>query len=253
MCASSPDWLRQTPNVWPVLVAEGWPKNEAILQNAKALVVYADGGIKLPFLAPQRWGEQVKSLVNHGASMVMLHQSVDIPAEHSDEVTVRGSAARSSRISAAAATGIMELPATSPRTRPCAASPRLPHRFDGWLYNLHFAPGVTPMLRGAVRKSRAPVPMRRLIPTARRRSAWAYQRPAGGRSFAFTGCDLHRNWSIEERQRRLVVNGILWSAGVEVPAEGAPAVLGKVPMNANLDTKPAKTPAAEKPAAPVAQ
>ena len=49
---------------------------------------------------------------------------------------------------------------------------------------------------------------------------WAYERPDGGRSFAFTGCDLHRNWQVES-QRRLVVNGILWTAKLEVPEAGA--------------------------------
>src|SRR5258708_31795590 len=49
-CALMMDWLKQTTGVWPVLVSEGWPQNEAILDGAKAVVVYADGGAKLPFL-----------------------------------------------------------------------------------------------------------------------------------------------------------------------------------------------------------
>ena len=50
--------------------------------------------------------------------------------------------------------------------------------------------------------------------------AWTYERAGGGRAFCFTGIDLHKNWELED-QRRLVVNGILWSAGVEVPKDGA--------------------------------
>ncbi len=49
--------------------------------------------------------------------------------------------------------------------------------------------------------------------------AWAHERADGGRAFGFTGCDLHKNWEVEA-QRRLVVNGILWSAKLAVPAEG---------------------------------
>ncbi len=48
--------------------------------------------------------------------------------------------------------------------------------------------------------------------------------------------ELHRK-SIPRPSGASCVNGILWTAGLEIPAEGAPAVLGKVPMNANLDTK----------------
>ncbi|MEY5026450.1 MAG: hypothetical protein RLZZ244_1978, partial [Verrucomicrobiota bacterium] len=49
---------------------------------------------------------------------------------------------------------------------------------------------------------------------------WAYERPGGGRSFGFTGCDLHRNWGVEG-QRRLVLNGVLWTAGLLPEAGGA--------------------------------
>lgn len=50
--------------------------------------------------------------------------------------------------------------------------------------------------------------------------AWTYEREGGGRAFCFTGIDLHKNWALED-QRRLVVNGILWSAGVGGPKGGA--------------------------------
>src|SRR5258708_25579813 len=53
-CAMISDWLKQTPGVWPVLAAEGWPKDEHIFDGAKAVAVYADRGQKLPFLEPAR-------------------------------------------------------------------------------------------------------------------------------------------------------------------------------------------------------
>ena len=46
--------LKQTPGVCPVLAAEGWPKNEKIFENARAVVFYMDGGGKQPVLAPGR-------------------------------------------------------------------------------------------------------------------------------------------------------------------------------------------------------
>jgi type 1 glutamine amidotransferase len=60
---------------------------------------------------------------------------------------------------------------------------------------------------------------------------WVYDRkgdsgPLGpGRSFGFTGCHFHINFGDAEF-RRLIVNGILWTAGLEVPPEGAPVKLG---------------------------
>src|SRR6185503_10551774 len=70
--------------------------------------------------------------------------------------------------------------------------------------------------------------------------AWAYERPTRGRSFAFTGCDLHQNWEIES-QRRLVVNGILWAAGVKVPKEGAKVDFNAADIERNLERE-AETP-----------
>lgn len=45
--------------------------------------------------------------------------------------------------------------------------------------------------------------------------AWAWERPAGGRSFGFSGLHYHRNWDVPE-YRQLVLRGIRWTAK-EVP------------------------------------
>ena len=114
---------------------------------------------------------------------------------------------------------------------------------DGWLYNLHFAPaGVTPLLRGAVPdKSRSTADAKRHLGRAEV-IAWAHQRPEGGRGFGFTGADLHRSWSYPS-QRTLVLNGILWSAGLPVPAGGVQVDLDPAALERNLDDKPAPAPA----------
>jgi hypothetical protein len=84
MCSAS-ELAKEHPGVWPVLVTDGWPKNEAIFKNAKAIVVYADGGAKLPFSHPSA-GTSSKELVSKGAGLVMLHQAVDIPADRAPEL-----------------------------------------------------------------------------------------------------------------------------------------------------------------------
>jgi hypothetical protein len=120
---------------------------------------------------------------------------------------------------------------------------------DGWLYNLHFAKDATPILTGAVPdKSRTTADAK--ANTGRAEViAWAHTRADGGRSFAFTGCDLHKNWQVES-QRRLVINGILWSAKIDVPTTGAKVALDPAALTKFWDAKPA--PAARKTAAPAA-
>jgi type 1 glutamine amidotransferase len=53
--------------------------------------------------------------------------------------------------------------------------------------------------------------------------AWVLERPnsQGGRSFGTTLGHFHENFAIPDF-RRAIVNGILWSAHVEVPQKGAP-------------------------------
>jgi hypothetical protein len=242
-CALMMDWLRQTHGVWPVLVSEGWPKNEAILDGAKAIVVYADGGVKLPFLEPARWAH-MKRLMDAGTGFVMLHQSVDIPDEHADEMKSWLGAAFQKDIGCR---GHWDMEFSDfpphPITRGVAA---FAAPLDGWLFNLHFANGATPLLAGAVPDKARTSADAKTHPGRPEVVAWAYERPNGGRSFAFTGCDLHRNWQVES-QRRLVTNGILWAAKMEVPAAGAPVTFNPANLATNLDYKPAtpaKAPAA---------
>ena len=55
--------------------------------------------------------------------------------------------------------------------------------------------------------------------------AWAFQRKDGGRGFGFGGPDMHTNLAIEDH-RRLLLNGLVWAAGMDVPASG---VVSSVP------------------------
>lgn len=50
--------------------------------------------------------------------------------------------------------------------------------------------------------------------------SWAVQRAGGGRGFVFTGMDFHKGLLIEQH-RRLLLNGILWAAKIDVPEGGA--------------------------------
>lgn len=105
---------------------------------------------------------------------------------------------------------------------------------DGFLYKLRFVEGmkgITPLLRthppkGELRGSEDVV-------------SWAYQRPDGGRSFVFTGGHLHESWGLEGL-RKFVANGILWTAGLEVPSGGAPVSLEAADLKLHLDPIPPK-------------
>lgn len=49
--------------------------------------------------------------------------------------------------------------------------------------------------------------------------AWGIDRADGGRGFGIVLPHFYRNWRVEDL-RRFILNGIVWSAGLEVPAGG---------------------------------
>lgn len=65
---------------------------------------------------------------------------------------------------------------------------------------------------------------------------WAYERPGGGRGFGFTGGHFHRNWA-DANFRKVVLNGLVWIAGAEVPAGGVESRLPPDALAQNLDPK----------------
>lgn len=217
--------LRQTPGVAPVMAAEGWPKNEKIFEGARTIVFYMDGGGKQPVAAPEKL-QVLEKLAARGVGIVHLHQIIDYPKTHTDRmlpllggVWVPGAGARGHW------DGVFDKFVEHPITRGVAPFTEN----DGFIYKLKFVDelkGITPLLRttppkGALKGTEDVV-------------SWAYQRPDGGRSFVFTGCHLHSSWGLEG-MRRFVTNGILWSAGLEIPSGGAPVALEEGELKKYLD------------------
>jgi type 1 glutamine amidotransferase len=66
--------------------------------------------------------------------------------------------------------------------------------------------------------------------------AWACERQDGGRGFGFTGGHYHHNWGNDD-VRKLVLNAILWTAKVEVPAAGVACQVTEEGLKQNLDRK----------------
>ncbi len=71
---------------------------------------------------------------------------------------------------------------------------------------------------------------------AREVLAWAYERPGGGRGFGCTGAHFHRNWANDDF-RKLMLNALAWTAGLDVPSEGLASTVSAEEVAANLDPK----------------
>jgi hypothetical protein len=226
-CTLLADLLRQTPEVLPVAVADGWPDDDRLFDRVQSLVCYGPGGGKQPFLGSAQRVERFQGLADRGVGIVMIHQAASFPPDLSGRATgwlggvhVRGSSGRGHW-----RTQHREFP-EHPATRGVQ-----PWRIrDGWLNEIRFADGmqgVTPLVwsgrkhRGSSAGGAADV------------VCWAYERPGGGRSFCFTGLDAHGAWSLTG-VRQLVVNGVLWSAGLSVPESGSPCAVESTALQGYL-------------------
>jgi hypothetical protein len=233
-CALLMDWLKQQPGVWPVL-ARDWPANERVLEGAKCVVYFGDGGGKQPFATPARWAK-LTQLMESGAGLVLLHQAMDFPkGPDGDKIKGWLGGVFHSDIGSRGHWD-MEFK-TIPSHEVTRGVTPFAAPGDGWLYNLHFAGnGVVPLLVGAVPdKSRSTADAKKHLGRDEV-IAWAYTRPDGGRGFSFTGADLHQSWAYPS-QRTLVLNGILWSARLPVPANGVQVALDPAQLELNLDDK----------------
>jgi len=229
-CAVLADLLRQTPGLAPVIALD-WPKKPETLAGAKVVVFLFDGAEKHAVLAGDR-AAQVQKLIDAGAGLVQFHQAVDYPKDFGDRARGWAGAAWekgfSQRAHWVAEFGTFPDHPISRGVTPFRVD-------DGWLWRLHFVPdlkGVTPLLRTTAPKRKPAAGTEDVV-------AWAYDRPGGGRSFNFTGGHLHVSLA-QEGYRRFLVNGMLWAAGLEVPAGGAPVALTDADRDKYLDPAPAK-------------
>ena len=230
-CAALAKLLKQTPGVFPVVVRDGWPKKPETLAGAKAVVLFLEGAEAHTALKHDRFQELMK-FEAAGAGIVHLHSAIDYPKDFGDRVRACAGAAWEKGYSLRAH-WIDEF-AQFPDHPICRGVTPFPID-DGWLWKLRFVDGlkgVTPLLRTKSPKDAGKTSDTEAI------ISWAYARPNGGRSFAFTGGHLQSSFK-QEGYRKFLVNGILWSAGREIPATGAPVKLDASEVMLHLDRKPA--------------
>lgn len=205
----------------------GWPEDPGTLDDADAIVVYADGSDHNvqdhPLLAEDRL-ETIGRQMRRGCGLVLLHYATFVPVARGgpeyldwaggffDYESGDGTNRWLSRIQTVAATVTPASPA-HPISRGLAPFALR----DEFYYRMRFRPSDP--RRSAILT--VPLPGEREPQTV----AWAVERADGGRGFAFTGGHFHQNWQ-NASVRTMALNAIVWAARGEVPAGG---VASRVP------------------------
>lgn len=232
------------PSATTAVVRDGWPKDASVFDHADTVAIFSDGGGGQPTVAHL---DALEKLMKQKVGLACLHYAVEVPKGKPGDALL------------GAIGGYFEIYwSVNPwwkaefKTFPDHPVARGVRPFainDEWYYHMRFVEnmaGVTPILTAVPPDStrqRRDGPHEN-NPTVRARKgmpehvAWTYQRPDGGRGFGFTGGHIHWNWGCDSF-RTVVLNGIAWTAGVEVPAGGVPSKTPTVEdLLANQDYPP---------------
>ena len=233
---------------WPTKQVDGQTvDNDAVLEDADAIVIYSDGGAKHPALG----GEHLATLgrqIKRGAGLGALHYAVE-PTKDKGQAEwldwIGGAFEINWSVNPHWDGNFKALPvhAVTRGVKPFTTN-------DEWYFNMRFRAGmkgVTPILTDVPPPSTMSRPdgahsgnpgIRELVANQTPQHVmWVTENANGSRGFGFTGGHHHASWQKED-QRKLVLNAILWLAKVEVPKDGVASTVTAADMAANLDPKP---------------
>jgi type 1 glutamine amidotransferase len=233
----------------------GWVKDETTLEDADAVVIFADGGGGHPAVQDDRLNTLDK-IIAKGVGFGGMHYGVEVLAN-------KGGAEFKRWIGGHYEHMFSCNPMWQPNFNTFPKHPTTqgvkPFQIkDEWYFNMRFIGNIsgnepttegkikfTPILIGKpsddVRNGpyvypKGPYP-HIVSSTGRKESMlWVVERPDGGRGFGFTGGHFHLNWG-NENFRKVILNTLLWVAKVEVPTEGVSSTVTEEELQQNLDPK----------------
>ena len=214
-----------------VVTDDGYPKNPAILDDAASIVVYCDGGGR-HLLNPHL--KEFDNLMKKGIGLACIHYGVEVPKGAPGDYFLKwigGYFETNWSINPHWVANFAKLP-----NHPVASGVGTFAIRDEWYYHMRFREamfGVTPILSSlpsadTLRRKDGPHSNNPHVRDAvlrrkeAQRVAWVYQRGKDyndGRGFGFTGGHNHVNWG-SDNFRKLVLNGIAWTAKVKIPNAG---------------------------------
>ncbi|MBN1346896.1 MAG: ThuA domain-containing protein [Phycisphaerae bacterium] len=220
-CALLGKCLEQTAGVRAV-VSNGWPKDPAVLEGVGAIVFYTKQAGNV--LLDPKHRAQAEALLAKGVGLSAIHWAT---GAEGDEVGQRWMKALGGWFNSSFSKlkfAKLEIRQPNP-DHPICRGWRPYELHDEYYLALRFAEGVTPVMTVQVDGTEYVV-------------GWAYERAGskGGRSFGCVLGHFHKEFGLEAFRRSLV-NGILWTARREIPAEGAPCTVSEKDLALEPDAR----------------
>ncbi len=250
--------LTSVPGVKVLVVSNDWPRDEAVLQGADAIVMFCTGAGGHPAVQGNR-RQTLDALMQKGCGFGTIHFGVEVEKNKGGAEFLRWQGGYFETFYSVNPT--WEANFTNLPNHEITRGVQPFKIRDEWYYHMRFVDGmkgVTPILsavppdntRGREGESseRGGNPEVQKHQGEVEHMVWAYERPDGGRGFGFTGAHFHKNWG-NENFRKVGLNAILWVAKIGVPKNGVVCEVSPEVLQQNLDPKDQKP----KPAPPKAE
>jgi hypothetical protein len=234
---------------WPSKMVDGTRVDDnTAFDNADAVLIFADGGRGNPAIQGERM-KVVDALAARGVGLGFAHYGVEVPAGEPGNAMHRwigGYYETLYSVNPMWKPAFDKLP-SHPVTR--GVGPFATH--DEWYFNMRWTSDeaarkrVTPLLvatpgdevrKGPYVSPRGPYDHIVADSGKAETMMWVYERPDGGRGLGFTGGHTHANWG-DPNQRKILLNGLLWLAKVDVPTNGVVDKITPEDLTQNLDDK----------------
>lgn len=212
-------------NIRTTVVFDGWPDDIGLLESADTIVMISDGGDHNESNHPLYKGtrfEQLGRQMDRGCGLVQLHWSTFNPSRYHQQITewVGGyfdyETGKAANHWYSAIKHYTEPIRIGVPEHPVASGVKPFRLLEEFYYRIRFREN-DPRLRKIVLS-------RPTGETGEYAVGWAVERKDGGRGFGFTGGHYYANWW-DDNFRKLVLNAIVWTAGVPVPPDGVPSKL----------------------------
>jgi hypothetical protein len=222
------------------VVHNGWPQDESVFENARAVVIYSDGNDRHPVKGHEA---VMDAMVDRGVGVMCMHYAVEVPPGERGDLMKKwiGGHYESGFSCNPHWTAVLEPNSDHPVTR---GVPGFPAN-DEWYYNMRFEKPRSALdvltsvpTRDRINRYVHWTPAGEKTLKSKQTLMWSVERPDGGRGVGFTGGHWHRNWAIDDF-RKVVLNAMVWTAGLEVPADGVKSnPISEAELNQDLDPKP---------------
>lgn len=222
------------------VVHAGWPKDESILDDADAVVIYADG----TKVIRDGW-EKMDQLTKKGVGCMMMHYAVHPNVEEGEKYYmpwIGGYFKNGHSVNPFWAAAIK-----ANKDHQCSHGVNDFCTIDEFYMNIEYSKRMVPIGTATITKQNL-LRINNLWTQGGyeqegkpQHLLWSIERPDGGRGAGFTGGHHHHNWAIKD-YRQLVMNTIVWVAGKDVPKGGVPTYeVTEDELNENLDDYGPKT------------